>query len=286
MASAAIHQGKTEFVKSPDGVTLAVVEWGNPDGAEVVLIHGAGQSHLCFVKQIDSELARDFRLIAFDLRGHGGSDKPATPASYQNDRVWADDVAAVLDAKRLQRPVLVGWSLGARIIRQYLMHHGDARLSGIVLAAARPIEDPRTAGSKPYFLAPERARDLIARIEASADFLRACFERQPSTAEFETALAYNMLAPHEIRLAIMQWAVDPATATRVLGAVKVPTLVIHGDADAVILPGAARMTAEAIPGAVLSMFPGCGHSPFFEDGARFNAELSTFVNAAWSGHAR
>ena len=62
----------TQFVKSADGVTLAVVEWGNPDGPEVVLIHGAGQSRLCFAKQRDSDLARDFRLVASICAGMAG----------------------------------------------------------------------------------------------------------------------------------------------------------------------------------------------------------------------
>lgn len=272
----------TQFVRSADGLMLAVVEWGNPDGPEIVLIHGAGQSHLCFAKQRDSDLARDFRLVAFDLRGHGGSDKPSDPSSYQDGRVWADDVAAVLDAKRLKRPVLVGWSLGARVMRQYVMHHGDARLSGIVMAAARPIEDPNTAGSRPYFLAPDKTQDLGARIDATIDFLRACYERQPDAREFEIALGYNMLVPHEIRKMIMEWRLEPADAIRVLGAIKVPTLVIHGEADHVILPAAARLTVDAIPGATLSMFPGCGHSPFSEDSARFNAEVATFVRQVWT----
>ena len=49
------------------------------------------------------------------------------PAAYQGGRVWADDLAAVMAAKRLGRPVLVGWSMGGRVIRQYLMVYGDAR---------------------------------------------------------------------------------------------------------------------------------------------------------------
>lgn len=271
----------TQFVRSADGLMLAVTEWGNPGGPEIVLIHGAGQSHLCFGKQRDSHLARDFRLIAFDLRGHGGSDKPTTAASYQNGRVWADDVAAVLDAKRLKRPVLVGWSLGSRVIREYLTHYGDARLSGIVMAAARPIEDPSTAGSRPYFLAPDKTQDLTARIDATIDFLRACYERQPDAREFEIALGYNMLVPHEIRKMIMEWRVEPADAICALSAVTVPALIIHGEADHVILPGAARMTADTIPGATLSMFPSCGHSPFSEDSTRFNSEVAAFVKAHW-----
>jgi len=189
VASAIGREGVIQRVKSADGVELSVVEWGNPSGPEIVLIHGAAQSHLCFVKQTDSELARDFRLVAFDLRGHGGSDKPTDPSCYQDGRAWADDVSAVLEAKRLRHPVLVGWSLGARVVRQYLMHQGDKRLSGIALVAARPIEDPRTAGSRIYALPAHKTQHLIARIEAAADFLRACFEKQPDQRAFEIALA-------------------------------------------------------------------------------------------------
>ena len=93
-----------------------------------------------------SALARDFRIIAYDLRGHGLSDKPTDPACYQDGKRWADELAAVIAAKRLRRPVLVGWSLGGRVLRQYLMHYGDGALSGINFLASRPIEDPSIVG--------------------------------------------------------------------------------------------------------------------------------------------
>ncbi|MCC6775221.1 MAG: alpha/beta fold hydrolase [Hyphomicrobiales bacterium] len=121
-----------------------------------------------------------------------------------------------------------------------------------------------------------------ARIGAAIAFLRACFEKQPGEREFEIALAYNMLVPHEIRQALLTWKTDPAASASALAAVRVPALVVHGAADRVFLPGAARMTADAIPGARLSIFEDCGHSPFFEDAARFNRELADFVRAAWS----
>ena len=130
MTQAATH------VRAPDGTRLAVYEWGNPAGPEVLLVHGFAQSHLCFVPQFQSALAQQFRLVAFDQRGHGASDQPSDPAAYQGSRVWADDIATVLDAMRLERPVLVGWSMGGRVIRQYLMTHGDGRLAGLNFVAS------------------------------------------------------------------------------------------------------------------------------------------------------
>ena len=82
---AAITQGSAQApkykpisVKTPDGLTISAQEWGNPNGPEILLIHGFGQSHLSWMRQVDSDLAREFRIITYDLRGHGYSDKPST----------------------------------------------------------------------------------------------------------------------------------------------------------------------------------------------------------------
>ena len=70
---------------------------------------------LAWSRQLDSELARDHRLVAMDLRGHGLSEKPRD--AYGDSRLWADDVRAVIDALNLDRPVLCGWSHGPLVIR-------------------------------------------------------------------------------------------------------------------------------------------------------------------------
>ncbi|MBY0460583.1 MAG: alpha/beta hydrolase, partial [Gemmataceae bacterium] len=79
-------------------VSYAEPEWefGDPGGPEVVLIHGFAQAHLCFTRQFQSDALRQFRIIAFDHRGHGASDKPKDPSSYRGADVWAKDVAAIL----------------------------------------------------------------------------------------------------------------------------------------------------------------------------------------------
>jgi non-heme chloroperoxidase len=74
---------KAYAVKSADGVTLAVQEWGNPSGPEILFIHGFSQSNLSWSRQVKSDLAKEFRIVTFDLRGHGNSDKPLVPEAYR-----------------------------------------------------------------------------------------------------------------------------------------------------------------------------------------------------------
>lgn len=90
-----------------------------------------------------------------------------------------------------------------------------------------------------------------------------------------------MIVPHAVRDAIATWSTDPAEAAAALRRVRVPTLVTHGRLDRLVLPKAAEMTAAAVPGARLSWFDDCGHSPFYEDAPRYNRELDRFVSEAW-----
>jgi non-heme chloroperoxidase len=265
-------------VRAPDGTRLAVYEWGNPAGPEVLLVHGFAQSHLCFAPQFLSALAQRFRLVAYDQRGHGASDQPADAAAYQGSRVWANDLAAVLAAKQLVRPVLVGWSMGGRVIRQYLMTYGDTTIAGINFVASQVIEDPSCRGPGAPKLPPE-GQTLEAEIEAAIAFLEACFGRKPSEADFRTALAYNMKVPASVRRAVAGWSTPAEPTIAALCKVRVPTLITHGRVDTVVLPAAVAMTVSAIPHAQVSWFDDCGHSPFAEDAPRFNAELTAFIQS-------
>jgi len=271
-----------ERLATPDGVSVSVSEWGNPAGPEILFIHGLAQCTLSFRRQYESDLARDFRLVAYDLRGHGLSDKPGDPAFYQDGRRWADEVRAVITGKRLSRPVLVGWSLGGRVLRQYLMHYGDRALSGVNFLACRPFEMPEVVGPGSQAMAEDRSRDLEGRIAACVAFLRACYAKPPGEADFVEAVAYNFMLPMEVRAAIGAWSTDPDAVRRAFGAVRVPTWVTHGRRDRLILPAAAAMTAAAIKGATISWFDECGHSPFYEDAPRYNRELAAFAVSAWS----
>src|SRR5262245_48208548 len=94
-AGAGARPTATYEIRGGAGVRLHAREWGVPDGPGLLLVHGWSQSDLCWAKQVEGDLASDFRIVTFDLRGHGLSEKPIEPEQYTDARLWADDLAAV-----------------------------------------------------------------------------------------------------------------------------------------------------------------------------------------------
>ena len=264
-------------VKTPDGLTISAQEWGNPAGPEILFIHGFSQSHLSWMRQVDSDLAKDFRLITYDLRGHGNSDKPLDPARYRDSKAWGDEVQAVIDAAGLKRPVLVGWSYAGRVISDYVATHGAGQLAGINFVDASIKADPAMVGDNLKNLPLMGSEDLATNIAATRTFLHGCFSKQPDADDYETMLAFNMMVPPKVRAGL---GGRPLDATEMMSKLKLPVLVTHGAEDRNAKLATAKYTASVIPGAKLSVYQGIGHSPFYEDAPRFNAELAAFVRAA------
>lgn len=262
-------------VKTPDGLTISAQEWGNPTGAEILFIHGFSQSHMSWMRQVDSDLAKEFHIVTYDLRGHGNSDKPLDPAAYRNS--GGHEVQAVIDAAGLKRPVLVGWSYAGRVISDYLATEGAGKIAGINFVDAPIKADPALIGDNLKNLPLMASEDLATNIAATRTFLRGCFSRQPSADDFETMLAFNMMVPPKVRAGLSG---RPLDATAMMSKLTLPVLVTHGAEDRNAKLGAGQYTAATIPGAKLSVYEGIGHAPFYEDAPRFNGELAAFVRAA------
>lgn len=265
-------------VPSADGTILAVQEWGQPGGSPILLIHGGLQSHQCWHCQVsDATLAGRFRLVTFDLRGHGESGKPEGDAFYRPAPPWADDVAAVISALLLRRPTLVGWSFGGRVIGDYLAMHGPGQVGAINFVAAATTSDRAHFGPSLEALDRAGSTDPAARWNGTADFVRACFASDLPEAELAAVFAYNMQVPLHVRLSMRG---RPAAYADVLRTLGVPVLATHGTEDRVLLPSLSRHTASVVPGCGLSLYANVGHSPFREDAARFNQELAALASRA------
>ena len=268
---------KPLVVRAPDGVKIEAQEWGNPAGSEILFIHGFSQASMSWQRQVEGDLAKEFRLVTYDLRGHGNSDKPLEPEKYKESKAWADEVQAIINAANFKRPVLVGWSYGGHVIADYLKIHGAAGLAGLNYVDAVTKSDRSFYGDGLKVQPLMSSGDLAINIAATRTFLRNCFENQPSQDDFETMLAFNMMVPPKVRA---NMGGRPLSMDETLKALNLPVLVTHGATDKLALVAAARHTAATIPGAKLSVYDRVGHAPFWEDTARFNAELSAFVRAA------
>jgi non-heme chloroperoxidase len=263
------------------GIALRAHEWGRPDGPAILFVHGWSQCGMCWDAQVRSPLAERFRMVTFDNRGHGMSDKPLDGGSYTDERLWADDLAAVIEQTRLDRPVLVANSYGGFIVADYVRAYGDTAIAGInLVGGAVLLRPPAFDHVGPGFLENAMgasAPDLRTSITSIRRFLRSCTARPLPEELWSAALCWNMAVPAAIRGALIAREIDD---TDVYSRLSVPILVTHGMQDLIILPSMAEHLLRHGNTAVASWYDGVGHMPFIEETERFNLELAAFIDRA------
>src|SRR4051794_39560785 len=129
-------------VRGGGDTVLRAREWGTADGPAVLFIHGWTQSDLCWRALVSGELADRLRMVTFDLRGHGDSEKPTDSSRYTDERLWADDLAAVIAETGLERPLLVAWSYGGFVVADYVRRYGDQAIAGVNLVGGAMVMRP------------------------------------------------------------------------------------------------------------------------------------------------
>jgi non-heme chloroperoxidase len=270
---------QTHKVIGGNDVGLHVAEAGRPDGLPILFIHGFSQCGLTWRRQMDSPLAREFRLVALDIRGHGQSDKPAD--GYDDSNLWAQDVHAVIDTLGLRGAVLVGWSYGGFIVSDYLRFYGEHDLGGINFVGAATKLSEETASKVlgqdflallPGLVSPEATMS----IDTLQTFVRMCTQAEPSRDDFYMVLGYNAAVPPAVRQGLFSRSLDNDD---VLAELTCPVLITHGEQDCIVQPAVASEHAALIRNARLSMFSEAGHAVFADDADRFNSELASFVRS-------
>lgn len=266
-------------VVSADGTRIHVEEFGRADGPAVVLAHGWTCSIL-FWAPVVRLLSPDFRVIAYDQRGHGRSAAPATRAGYGTG-VLADDLQAVLEAvvPEGERAVLAGHSMGGMTIMAASGREPVTRRTAAVLLAS--TGSARLLGSTEVL--PPRLSARWLRRAVHRQLLVSRLPLGPVTPLSRAALAYGVLgtsptreqAAFTARIVHACRAKQRAAWGRVLAvldldaeiaALAAPTAVVAGTHDKLTPRVHARGMARALPRCVgLTELPGLGHMTPLED---------------------
>jgi len=270
---------KTHEISGGGGVRLHVAETGNSKGRPIVFLHGLSQCWLSWSRQMNSDLADTFRLVAVDLRGHGLSDKPRE--GYADSRLWADDVQAVIEALDLDHPVLCGWSYGPLVILDYVRHHGEDNIRGINFVGGVTKLGSEEAASVlsqdfvalvPGFFSADAAESL----GALNSLLSLCFVRELAAEHRYLMLGYNMSVPAHVRQALLSRAFDNDD---LLPTLRKPVLITHGASDAVVKSTVIDQQMALIPNAKIQIMANAGHGCCWEDAPIYNRNLREFVSA-------
>jgi non-heme chloroperoxidase len=273
---------KSQHITGGGGTRLHVVETGNPQGRPILFIHGFSQCWLAWSRQMNSDLAKDHRLVAMDMRGHGLSEKPRD--GYGESKLWADDVNAVLQSLRLEQAILSGWSYGSLVILDYIRHYGEDAVGGIHLVGgitklgsdeAMSVITPEFLALVPGFFSTD-AEDSARALES---LLRLCFARELSQADLYLMLGYNVSVPPYVRRALFSRSFDNDD---LLPKIRKPVLITHGTAEAIVKPAVVDQDKSGMPHAQVQMIPNAGHAPFWDDPASFNQRLQAFAESLWS----
>ena len=266
-------------IKGGGGVQLHVTETGNANGRPILFIHGFSQGGYAWSRQLNSDLANDYRLIAMDMRGHGESEKPRD--SYGDSKAWADDVNAVIKALDLRDPILVGWSYGPLVILDYIRHYGENDIGGVnfVCGLTKLGSDEATAVIAPAFLSLVPgffSEDENVNRSSLESLLRMCFVNQPSDDEISELVELAMQTPSHVRQALFSRAFDNDD---LMSTMKSPVLITHGADDAIVTPSIVNQHKRSMPHAEIHIMSNTGHAPFYEDAPAYNQRLREFCEA-------
>jgi pimeloyl-ACP methyl ester carboxylesterase len=258
-------------IVSANGVDLWVEQEG--EGPDVLFISGLADEGACWVDQV-SGLKDSYRITTFDNRGVGRSGTPQGPYAITD---FARDTIALMDAVGLDRPHVVGSSMGGAIAQELVLAHPD-RVASLVLNGTwcrgeRFLHEvirswmwtAEHADSIRDFLVTVNLWCFAPRIwnDGTMDGWLDAFEQSPNQQSVEAfCWSAEGLFGHD-------------TADR-LGEIRVPTLVTVGELDLVLPPRFSEAIADRIPDSRLVVVPESGHQPFQEFPDDYNRTLRGF----------
>lgn len=270
------------FFKADDGTAIYFEDAG--EGQALVFVHGWPLSGAMWEYQVVPLVEAGFRCITLDRRGFGRSEKPATGYDY---KTMGADVARLIDHLGLENVTLIGFSMGGGEVMEVLTRHNTGRISKAMLVSSvvpyllQGPDNPDGVGAETFNEMTEGLRsDRPAFLTDFAEkFFGVGFLTSPVSMPMLAATCE--LAMHASPLATLQ-CVRAFASTDFRGmakALRLPTLIIHGDSDTVVpIEASGQRAAELIPFAELKIYPNAPHGLFYTHRDQLNRDIAAFAS--------
>lgn len=265
---------------SVNGISLYYEVHG--EGPNLTMIEGTGYDLWMWYRQLP-EFSRHFRVLVYDNRGVGRSDKPPGPYTHQQN---AADLAGLLDHLGWERSHVLGVSMGGFIAQEFALAYPE-RLNKLVLVATAfggpnmvplPPGAVRALTPDPSLPPDEKIRQAMPVAFGNRHW------PEEHASEFDQIVTWRLEypPPPEAALAQVMAGVTFNVEAR-LSEIEAPTLVIAGSEDRVVPPENARLLAGKIPHAHLDIIEGAGHVVLIEAPDRFNHDVIAFLTGPGNG---
>lgn len=245
-------------------IACRINEKGFVEGRKsLVFIHGSGNDHIVWKNQYIS-MEKDFNITAVDLPGHGNSEGKGE----QNVTIYAEWVKKIIEGLGLEKPVLIGHSLGAAISLTFAIKYGGM-LSGIV---------PVGGGVK--MPVNQLILDGIRHDPSSIIALAAKFAISKKNRERLTNWLTDNLSSTNPEVIYGDFlSCDRLDITEEISHIRTPTLLVCGDDDKMAPPALSQFMKDRIPGAELMLIEDAGHFAMLENVKMFNRVLKDFIDS-------
>ena len=254
-----------------NGITLAYNDQGS--GLPIIFLHAFPLNRTMWAEQ-EKAFSSQFRVVTIDLRGHGESDAPLW--RYTLDQA-ADDVIGLLDHLSIRQAVFVGLSMGGYILFALYRKYAD-RVKGLVLANTRAEEDTAEGKEARFQMAQtvyQKGPSAIADIMIQKLLSPATVQTKPGLVRHVRAMIEgNQISG--IAGDLMAMAERPDSVT-LLKHITCPTQIIVGELDLPTPPSDAKLMADLIPNARLTIIPAAAHLSNLEKPDIFNNTVREFV---------
>lgn len=252
-------------------------------GRPVVLIHGWPLSGESWADQVPALSDAGYRVVRYDRRGFGRSDKPDGGFDYDQ---LSDDLHSVLIERDLHDVTLVGFSMGGGEVARYVTRHGESRLRSVVFAAAVPPYMAKTDDNPDGPLDQATADGFEQGLNADRDaffdqFVTAFFsvdgDLKVTEQQRQDAIALCRQSDQRAVLACLE-AFGTTDFRADLPNITVPTLVLHGDGDGIVpFEGSGKLTHEAVEQSQLVLLRDAPHGCNVSHKDEFNDALVAFL---------
>jgi pimeloyl-ACP methyl ester carboxylesterase len=286
----ALEPDRTGFIER-DGVRIFfdVFGAGQRVGPAVLLLPTWSIIHSRFWKAQIPYLARYTRVITFDGRGNGRSDRPTEAEAYADDEFVADALS-VMDATGIERAILVSLSRGAHWAALLAAIYPERVAGTVFIGSGIPLAPAHPARAVYSFSEPLTTTDGWAKFNRHywlkdyrgflEFFFSQCFTEPHSTKQIEDCVGWGLETTPEVLIATMETPEvigNQESAEQLVGRIRCPVLVIHGDEDAVT-PYTRGVRLAELTGGRLVTIEGGGHIPLARDPVKVNLLLKSFLD--------
>jgi 3-oxoadipate enol-lactonase len=256
-----------------NGIQVSYLDEGPANGMPVIFIHGFPFRKEMWEKQV-SALNKTHRVIAYDVRGHGESERGAAQFSIP---LFADDLFFFMDALKIEKAILAGLSMGG-YIALYAIQQQPQRIAGLILCdtqCAADSDEGREKRKKTIAFIQKNGLSVYAEESLKNLFAPASFTDNKDAVTFikDTILK----TPAENICLTLQALADRKETCSSLSQINIPVSILVGKEDKITSPELALNMQALIKGSSLQIIEGAGHLSNLENPEQFNAQVKSFL---------